>query len=89
MYVLTTLVTTSECVQAAAVVFSKQPLFFSILVSFFESIVFVSLTQLTPKGLDEMIHPRMYVTVIAYTGLLGQPHKVDDHLLTLTCSLLL
>ena len=74
---------------AAAVVFSKhsfEPLLFSIFVSFFESIVFVSLTQLTPEGLDEMIHPRIYVTVIAYAGLLGQPHKVDDHLLNLALS---
>ena len=91
MHVLTTLGTTSECVQAAAVVFSKQsfePLLFFILVSFFESFVFffVSLTQLTPEGLDEMIHPQIYVTVIAYTGFLGQPHKVDDHLLNLALS---
>ena len=89
MHVLTTLGTTSECVQAAAVVFSKhsfEPLLFSILVSLFEYIFFVSLTQLTPEGLDEMIHPQIYVTVIAYTGFLGQPHKVDDHLLNLALS---
>ena len=75
--------------QAAAVVFSKhsfEPLLFSILVSLFVCIVFVSLTQLTPEGLDEMIHPRIYVTVIAYAGFLGQPHKVDDHLLNLALS---